>query len=157
VEAQSCTARAGTPPLPFYVICRALPWNPATTLQELHEQAGRSRPKHTGSRFEAPEAIIDGSFGLLFEYIRAVRMNRLRVRLASSNWPDLDVPMRVFDSPGQPRAELGARCDDQIWSAVSEEVKAATDWWEILYPSHRPSITSSSLPPISATAAASHS
>jgi hypothetical protein len=104
----------------------------------LHEQRGPLVRNTLDPRFQAADGIIDGCFGLLFEYIRAITDGRLRVETRVVQLPELDVPMRVFDSPGQPAAELVPGAMDQIWSAVGEEVKATTDWWEILYPSHRP-------------------
>ena len=132
-------ARAGTRALLFTVVLIGHSHGiQPTTLQELHEQRGSLVENTLDPRFQTPNTIIDGCFGLLFEYIRAITDGRLRVETRILQLPDLDVPMRVFDSPGQPTAELAPGAMDQIWRAVPEEVKATTDWWEILYPSHRP-------------------
>lgn len=110
-----------------------------TTLAELRAGRGQMARNTLDERFrEAPGPIIDDCFGLLFEYIRAFTDGRLRIEARILQYPDLDVPMQVVDSPGQPTAGLAPGGMEQIWSAVGEEAKASTDWWEILYPSHRP-------------------
>jgi hypothetical protein len=133
------SARVSAPPLHFTVVLIGHSHGiQPTTLQELHEQRGSLARNALDPHFRAPAAIIDDCFGLLFEYIRAVTDGRVTVETRVVQLPDLDVPMRVFDSPGHPTAELVPGAMDLVWDAVKEDVKASTDWWYILYPSHRP-------------------
>ena len=134
------TPRAAAPPIRFTaaLIGRSHGIQPAT-LQELHEHRGQEARNTLDPRFrEAPGPILDDCFGLLFDYIQAVTDGRLRVETRVLQLPELDVPMRVVDSPGQPTAGLAPEAMGQIWNAIPADVKASTDWWEILYPSHRP-------------------
>lgn len=132
-------SRASAPPIHFTVVLIGHSHGiQPTTLQELHEQRGPLVRNTLDQRFRAPAAIIDDCFGLLFAYIRAVTDGRLTVETRIVQLPDLDVPMRVFDSPGQPTAELVPGAMDLVSDAVNEDVKASTDRWYILYPSHRP-------------------
>ncbi len=133
-------ARTSGPPLRFTVILIGHSHGiQPSTVQELHEQRGAMVRNTLDAHFrEAPEAIVEDCFGLLFEYIRAITDGRLPVKTRILQYPELDVPMRVFDNPGQPRAELAPGAEEQIWNAIDPEVKASTDWWYILYPSHRP-------------------
>lgn len=132
-------ARASAPPIHFTVVLIGHSHGiQPTTVEELHEQRGSLVRNTLDPRFQAPAAIIDDCFGLLFEYIRAVTDGRLTVETRIVQLPDLDVPMLVFDSPGQPTAELVPGAMDLVWDAVKEDVKASTDWWYMLYPSHRP-------------------
>lgn len=133
-------ARPDAPPLRFTVILagRSSGIQPAT-LEELH--AGRGRLVHNllDARFrEAPGEIIGQCFDLLFEYIRAVTDGRLRVETRILRYPDLDLPVRVVESGGQTTAGLAPGAMGMVWGAVSGEVKASTDWWYVLFPSHRP-------------------
>ncbi len=137
---QSSPVRPGSPPLRFTVILigQSHGIQPAT-LEELREERGQMA-RHTldlGFR-ESPGAIIDDCYFLLFEYIRAFTGGRLAVQTRILPYPDLDVAMRVVDRPGQPSAELAPGALEAIWEAIDPAVKASTDWWYILYPSHRP-------------------
>jgi hypothetical protein len=133
-------ARPVAPPVRFTVILigRSHGIQP-TTLKELHEHGGRLVENTLDPRFrEAPGAIIDDCFGLLFEYIRAATGGRLTVETRILQYPNLDVPVDVVDSPAQPTATLAPGAMEQIWAAVGADVGASTDWWDILFPSHRP-------------------
>src|SRR5262249_28776377 len=110
-----------------------------TSIEELHEQRGPTvRNTLDRALLDNPEAIIDDCFGLLFDYIHAFTAGRLNVETRILRYTDLDVPMRVFDDPGQPRAELAPGALERLWTDLDQEVKASTDWWYIIYPSHRP-------------------
>jgi hypothetical protein len=127
-------------PLHFTVVLigRSHGIQPAS-VEELHEQRGTMVRNSLDRRLlDTPRPIIDDCFGLLFDYLQASTGGRLKVETRILPYPDLDVPMRVFDDPDQPRAELVPGALERIWTAVPEEVRASTDWWYIIYPSHRP-------------------
>jgi len=110
-----------------------------TSIEELHEQRGPAVRNTLDRRLlDDAQTIIDDCFGLLFDYIHAFTGGRLKVETRILPYPDMDVAMRVFDDPGQPSAQLVPGALERIWSGLDPEVKASTDWWYILYPSHRP-------------------
>jgi len=83
-------------------------------------------------------AVVHQSLRLFNEYMHCVTGGRLAVRTEVVNLADLAVPLRAAAKPHR-FAGLGSGAWEVIWKAVPEKVKAKTDWWWVLYPSHVPS------------------
>lgn len=86
-------------------------------------------------------AALHQALDLFLEYVRAITGGRLRVDLQVLYYRDLDVPMQVIENPhADPKlsAELAPGALPMVWAAVDGEVRAKTDWWFVVYPSHRP-------------------
>lgn len=109
-----------------------------TTMKQLQDRTGREVTHHLHPSMAAnAQAIVDQSTWLFGEYIRAITGGRLALETNIVKLPDLNVPVEL--TPGDPQfAQLAQGAESQIWRAVPDEVRAATDWWWIIYPSHFP-------------------
>jgi hypothetical protein len=83
---------------------------------------------------------------LFTEYIRAMTGGRLKVDVRLLRLPELDVPVERLRRPVQAGgasydlafADLAPAAMPRVWKAIPDNVRAATDWWWVLYPSHVP-------------------
>lgn len=115
------------------------------SMEELKAQAGRE-VHHSLEPALASDEIIRESLFLFTEYIRAMTGGHLKVEVKIARFPNLDVPVHAGENTLQvaggprttPYANLAPGAMEKIWSAVPDEVRSATDWWWILYPSHVP-------------------
>lgn len=83
------------------------------------------------------QAIVEQSTWLFGEYVRAMTDGRLTLQSSIIELPDLNVPVEITGGKLQ-FAGLADGAEQKIWQAVPEDVKAVTDWWWIIYPSHFP-------------------
>jgi len=109
--------------------------------------AGRSNDGDLHHRLAPGIADHVGESTYLFtEYIRAITDGRLKVDVRVLPLPELDVPVERLTRSVQAGgtsyevafADIVPAAMPRIWKAVPEEVRAATDWWWVLYPSHVP-------------------
>lgn len=120
------------------------------SMAELRGRAGRE-VLHSLNAVVAMRAaeLVEQSTYLFSEYMRAISGGRLRIAVNILPLPDLDVPVQVVDQSmavaGVSRellfAGLASGAMQKIWQSVPDEIKAKTDWWWILYPSHVPEQT----------------
>jgi uncharacterized protein (TIGR02246 family) len=84
--------------------------------------------------------IIRESLWLFKEYVSAITGGRLTIDTKIVSLPDLTIPVGVdfIRDYGMNWAGIVGEADPQIWAAVDSAVKAKTDWWWIIYPSHVP-------------------
>jgi hypothetical protein len=83
---------------------------------------------------------------LFTEYIRAITGGRLKVDVRVLPLRELDVPVERLTRAVQagdasydvPFADLAPAAMPRVWKAIPADVRAATDWWWVLYPSHVP-------------------
>lgn len=79
--------------------------------------------------------VLKDSLWLFCEYVRAVSDGRLDVRTRFLHLPNLEVPVAVTLSNGMRFAGLAGDAWGRIWSTIPPDVRSATDWWWIIYPS----------------------
>jgi hypothetical protein len=108
------------------------------TLKEMQERTGREVTHQLDPAMDAgAQTIVDQSTWLFGEYIRAIAGGRLVMQTRIVRLPDLNVPVEIV--PGDPQfAQLANGAEAKIWKAVPDDVRASTDWWWIIYPSHFP-------------------
>ncbi len=81
--------------------------------------------------------VIHQSTWLFREFVLAMTGGRLAVEERFLHLPEMELPVSV--SAGPPRhAGLAPGALERLWAEVPGEVRAATDWWWVLYPSHVP-------------------
>jgi hypothetical protein len=83
------------------------------------------------------DAIVEQSTWLFREFVHAMTAGRLTVHIRIVLLTDLEVPVEIIAGPMN-FATLAGDADRRIWRAVPENVRAATDWWWVIYPSHFP-------------------
>jgi hypothetical protein len=117
------------------------------SMKEVQEHAGsKVRHKLDASLLSDGGEIINQALFLFAEYISAITEGRLRVEVKRVLLPDLDVPVeageRRFSIASLDRsllyADLAPTAVASIWKSVPTNVRAVTDWWWIIYPSHVP-------------------
>jgi hypothetical protein len=108
------------------------------TRKELEDDTGKFVVHSLDPVLEAngPE-VIHQSLWLFEEYIRAATGGKLRVETSIVSLPDLDIPVLTTSKPHLATG-LAPIAERIVWQAVSDQVKARTDWWWILYPAHFP-------------------
>ncbi len=109
-----------------------------TTWEELEDHTGKF-VVHSLDRLLLANGheIVHQSLWLFEEYIRAATDGKLKVETSIVTLPDSDIPVVTTMKP-RLAAGLAPLAERMIWEAVTDEVKARTDWWWILYPSHVP-------------------
>lgn len=110
---------------------------PATP-QELRDRKGAMVRHDLDPKMLADaNAIVEQSTWLFREFVHAMTGGRLTVHTSIVPLPDLEVPVEITAGPLN-FATLTAGAERRIWGAVPESVRAATDWWWVIYPSHFP-------------------
>jgi hypothetical protein len=108
---------------------------------------GKSNDGEVHHSLATPTGDYVGESTYLFtEYIRAITGGRLKVDVRLLPLPELDVPVERLTRSVQAGgasfdvafADLAPAGMPRIWKAVPDEVRAKTDWWWVLYPSHVP-------------------
>lgn len=90
------------------------------------------------------ESVIEQSVWLFQEYVSAMTGGGLTLELDLVRLPNVDLPvvMREGDageSGGQGFIDLANDAQPILWKSVPNSIKAVTDWWWVIYPSHYPS------------------
>lgn len=107
-----------------------------STVAELERGQGRPVTLTLEPRILADNGrVIRDSLWLFTEYMRAASNGRLAVRTNLLPLRDLEAPVAVTLNHGLRFAGLTGDAFGRIWSSVSDRVKAATDWWWVIYPS----------------------
>ncbi|MGE3173430.1 MAG: hypothetical protein AB7O97_12465 [Planctomycetota bacterium] len=81
--------------------------------------------------------IIRQSLQLFGDYVGAMTDGRLGVSVRLLPLPDLTVPVHCVAEPRR-HAGLAPGALAQVWAAVPDDVRADTDWWWVVHPSHVP-------------------
>ena len=89
---------------------------------------------------------VGESTSLFTEYLCAITQGRLKVDLRLLPLPELELPVERVTRSVQAGgvsydasfADLVPAAMPRIWRAVPADVRTATDWWWVLYPSHVP-------------------
>lgn len=101
-------------------------------------QHGRGQPVvHTldpAFEGEGPSRVLGDTYWLFDEYVRAITNGELGLRRVVVRLAEFRVSLDV--QPG--RVKLSRLETERIFAAVPAEVRRATDWWHIIYPSHVP-------------------
>ena len=88
-----------------------------------------------GLRNGAEERVLESSIRLFREYMRAITEGRLDVQPRVVEL--LDVCLPAATAAGTPPTARIASFD-AMWAAIPEPIKATTDYWWAIYPSHIP-------------------
>jgi hypothetical protein len=80
------------------------------------------------------EQIVNDAYWLFDEYILAITGGRTRVKRVFVRLPDFTLQVGLR----QRGIEITHSAGEQVWAAVPENIRRATDWWHLFYPSHVP-------------------
>lgn len=80
--------------------------------------------------------IVKQSLDLFLKYVTAITKGKLEIELEILELSDLCIPISVSTTK-PPRAYSGSGLQD-IWENLDDDIKATTDWWWLMYPSHVP-------------------
>ena len=80
------------------------------------------------------EQLFNDAYWLFDEYILAMTGGRTRVKRVFVRLPEFTLPVGLH----QRGIEITHQAGEQVWAAVPENIRRATDWWHLVYPSHVP-------------------
>lgn len=108
-----------------------------TTTSELQNGTGQFVTNDLDPKLKEDDyRIVKQSFEFFSTYVNAITHGQLDIDIEVIELPDLCMPVNV--SSNLPYIASGSIAP--VWEALNEEVKASTDWWWILYPSHVPEL-----------------
>lgn len=106
-------------------------WQANTGKQVAHRLVDALRDNTTAQN------LLNESTWLFREYVLAMTQGRMSVQMRTLSLPNVNVAVHARAKPYQ-IAEMTAKGTNTVWSSVPENIRATTDWWWILYPSHVP-------------------
>lgn len=107
------------------------------TLKELRERKGEEVAHVLDERLLNEPRILEQALRLFREYVLAMTGGRLRVDLERLHLAKLEIPVSAREQ-GRRHAGIAKGGMQKLWAAVSSKLRAETDWWWVIYPSHVP-------------------